>query len=146
MSIGITLCLYKYHTRETTYKIFLDKVGKACIIDYMNTIEQYIKYLDLKKPVVIKIKTRTNKHMDACYLPHYSDKTAKLLEHRITVYLKGACRDLDTLIAHELIHAWQEENKKTEIHGKWFKALAKDMEAHFSLEKIYIKNVDKNKL
>jgi len=110
----------------------------------MNTLKEFIEYLDLKKPVVLKVNTRSNKSYDGFYIPRYSDKTGKLSEHRITIYLKNASRDFDTLVAHELIHAWQEENKKKEIHGKYFKALAKDMELEYGLEKIYIKGVDKN--
>ena len=110
----------------------------------MRTLQQFIKYLELKKPVVLKINTRSNKSMDAYYIPHYSDKTGKLIEHRITIYTKNISRNFNTLIAHELIHAWQEENKKTELHGKYFKALANDMNEHFGLQGIYIKGTDTN--
>jgi hypothetical protein len=110
----------------------------------MKTLQQFIEYLDLKKPVVLKVNTRSHKAMDGCYVPRYSDKTGKLTEHRITIYTKDTYRDFDTLVAHELIHAWQEENKKTEIHGKYFKALAKDMGEYFGLQEVYIKGVDKN--
>jgi hypothetical protein len=110
----------------------------------MKTLQQFIEYLDLKKPVVLRVNTRSNKTMDACYSPSYSDRTAKLIEHRITVYTKNTTRDFDTLVAHELIHAWQEENSKAEIHGKYFKALAKDMGEYFGLQEIYIKGIDVN--
>ena len=106
-------------------------------------MKQFIDYLGLKKPVTIRILPRKNSECDAEYEPEYTER-GKLSEHIITVYTKNATRDFETLIAHELIHAWQEENKKTEIHGKYFKALAKDMGEYFGLQEIYIKGVDKN--
>jgi predicted SprT family Zn-dependent metalloprotease len=51
-------------------------------------------------------------------------------------------RDFNTLLAHELIHAWQEENRKAETHGKHFKKLAKQLESQFGFTEIYIKGID----
>jgi hypothetical protein len=111
----------------------------------MQNLNDYINFLGLKKPVVLRIKTRKNKHdYDALYESHYSDRTGKLLEHRITIFTQDAHRDFDTLLAHELIHAWQEENSKAEIHGKHFRKYAKRMTEHFGLQNIYIKGVDTN--
>lgn len=108
----------------------------------MKQLNDYIKFLGLTKPVTLHFKTRTHKKWDGFYIPHYSNKSGKLLEHRITIYLTNASRDINTLIAHELIHAWQEENKIHEIHGKHFKRLAKMMTEKFNLENIYMKGVD----
>ncbi len=110
----------------------------------MQNIHEYIKFLGLKKPVVLRVNTRKNKHYDGFYVARYSDKTGKLLEHKITIHIGGNARPFEVLLAHELIHAWQEENSKTEIHGKHFRALAKKMTEHFGLQEIYIKGVDKN--
>lgn len=110
----------------------------------MTNLYDFIKYLGLKKPVNLRIVTRKNRFADAEYEAEYSDKTGKLKEHQITIYYKNNCRDLDTLIAHELIHAWQEENKKTEIHGKYFIKYARKMEKDFNLKEIYIEGVDLN--
>lgn len=103
---------------------------------------EYIKFLGLKKPVNLRIVTRKNRFADAEYEPEYSDKTGKLKEHCITVYYKNNTRDLDTLIAHELIHAWQEENKAQETHGPAFIKYAKKMEQHFNLREVYIEGID----
>ena len=108
----------------------------------MKQLNDYIKFLGLTKPVTLRFKTRIHKKWDGFYIPHYSSKTGKLLEHRVTIYLTNATRDINTLIAHELIHAWQEENKKSEVHGKHFKRLAKMMAQEFDLENIYMKGVD----
>jgi len=108
----------------------------------MKSLYEYIKYLGLKKPVNLKIVTRKNRWADAEYEPEYSDKTGKLKEHKITIYFKENSRDFETLLAHELIHAWQEENKKSETHGKFFIKYAKKMEKDFNLKEIYIDGVD----
>jgi hypothetical protein len=110
----------------------------------MQNLHEYIKFLGLTKPVVVRVKTRANKHYDGLYVGRYSDRTGKLLEHKITIHVTENSRPFDTLLAHELIHAWREENKKTEFHGKHFRRLAKAMGEHFSLDEIYIKGVDEN--
>lgn len=109
------------------------------IMELLNTL---IEYLEITKPVTLTIKTRKNKDADAFYLPHYSDRTAKLIGHRITIYTVDTSRDFDTLLAHELIHAKQEEMRVAEIHGPVFTTLAADLEHHFGFEEIYIHDVD----
>lgn len=108
----------------------------------MKTLYDYIKFLGLKKPVNLRIVTRKNRWADAEYEGEYSDKTGKLIGHNITIYFKDNSRDFETLIAHELIHAWQEEHKKTETHGKFFVKYAKKMEKAFNLTEIYLPDVD----
>lgn len=108
----------------------------------MKSLYQYIKFLGLKKPVNLRIITKKNKWADAEYEGEYSDITGKLIAHNITVYFKNNSRDFETLIAHELIHAWQEENKALETHGPRFKKQAKRMEKQFGLREIYIPEVD----
>lgn len=122
--------------------LMLLQIKKSCYNEHMKNLYDYINYLGLKKPVNLRIVTRKNRFADAEYEAEYSDKTGKLKEHLITVYYKNNSRDLDTLIAHELIHAWQEENKKQETHGKYFKKYARKMEKQFGLHEIYIDGVD----
>ena len=107
----------------------------------MKNLYEYIKFLGLKKPVNLRIITKKNKWADAEYEPEYTDK-GKLREHLITIYYRDNTRDLDVLIAHELIHAWQEENKAQETHGKYFIKYARKMEKHFGLSEVYIPNID----
>lgn len=106
----------------------------------MKNFYEYIEFLKLKKPVNLRIVTRKNKSADAEYEAMYTD-SGRLKEHRITIY-KGHVRDFDTLVAHELIHAWQEEHKKQEIHGKFFVKYARKMEQAFALREVYIEGVD----
>lgn len=104
-------------------------------------MKQFIDYLGLKKPITIRIVPKGNKLADAEYEAEYTEK-GKLLEHIITVYTKGLQRNFETLIAHELIHAWQEENKKSETHGPAFIKYARKMERDFGLCNIYDPEVD----
>lgn len=104
-------------------------------------MKQFIDYLGLKKPVTIRVLPKSNKWADAEYEAEYTEK-GKLLEHIITIYTKGLQRDFNTLVAHELIHAWQEENKKSETHGKYFRKYARKMETDFGLSRVYDPEVD----
>ena len=107
----------------------------------MENLNNYIEYLGIKLPVTIKVKTRVSKKYDAYYLPKYNNK-GKLAEHMITVYIMGLSRSLDTIIAHELIHAKQEETKTADIHGAYFQSYARTMEKHFGLEQIFVEGLD----
>ena len=107
----------------------------------MQNLNDYIKFLGLTKPVVVRINSRSHKAWDGYYIARYNNK-GKLAEHRITVYLQDQNRDFDTILAHELIHAWQEENGESEFHGKHFKRIAKKMEKHFNLTNVFIKGTD----
>ena len=90
----------------------------------MQTLNRYCEFLELQKPVDLRIIQRFNKSADAYYEPIYSEK-GKLKRHKITIYTVDACRDFDTLLAHELVHAWQEEKGFTKrAHGKQFRRMA----------------------
>lgn len=108
----------------------------------MKTLHDFIKFLKLKKPINLRIITKKNRFCDAEYEPEFWENTGRLKAHRITIFLKDNSRSFETLLAHELIHAWQEENKKTEIHGEHFKKYARRMEQEFQLTEIYIPGVD----
>ena len=102
----------------------------------------YANYLGIVKPIVVKINSRSHKHWEGSYLPKYNAK-GKLVEHRITIWLDGMDRDLETVLAHELIHAYHEENGILEWHGKRFKKDAKLMTKKFSwLKDVYRKGID----
>jgi hypothetical protein len=108
-----------------------------------NQILEYIEYLELKRPINITLKTRRKKKAEAEYWPSFSDKKG-LLTHNIVIYnICDNTRELNALIIHELIHAWQEEQKLTEIHGKHFKRMARKASRRFNIPNIYIKESDK---
>ncbi len=110
----------------------------------MKALHQMIEYLGIRLPVEVSVRTRRRADCDAFYIGVYSDKTGLLKSHKIVVYTVDAHRDFDTLLAHELIHAWQEEHKKAEIHGRHFQRLAQAMGEHFGLQNIYMPDVDEN--
>lgn len=104
-----------------------------------------IQVLGLKHPLTIKFRKKRNKHVDAYYQPLFNDY-GDIAEHRIGVYNNhDRCRDIPTLLAHELIHAWQAENNKKDIHGKSFKRMARKLKKHFPkvFNNVYIEALDK---
>jgi len=104
-------------------------------------ITELISDLKLKHPVTITLSTKQNKHNDGYYLPKYNDND-KLCGHRIRIYLNDNSRDLQATIAHELIHAWQEENSDNAVHGRRFARRARRIEQEYGLLDVYIPRVD----
>lgn len=92
--------------------------------------------LKLELPVDVKLSTREKK-IAAVYEPRF--KGDNLESHKIVVYMGGEHdRDLFTLIAHELIHAYQCENNLTDVHGKSFRLMARYLDLIYELPSIYI--------
>lgn len=106
----------------------------------LNKYQEFARILGITKEFKIVLKNTHNKKADAKYWGMYTGKI--LVYHLIHVYMLDACRDLDTLIAHELIHAKQEEVGLNEAHGTYFQTEAKRMEYIFSLSEIYIPDTD----
>ena len=110
-------------------------------------LNEFVKYLGLTRPYKIEIKSRKHKSMDAGYIALYSDGgKGTLHSHLIRVYAgnirRNNSRNLETIIAHELIHAWQEEMSIDEIHGPMFIKMAKSMDTIFDLPNIYMPDID----
>ena len=108
----------------------------------MQILKDLIEHLELVLPVDLTIKTRKGKDCDAFYLPIHSQRTGKLKGHRIVIYTVDTGRTFEALLAHELIHAAQEENRKLEIHGEYFVELARELEDLYSLDDIYDPEID----
>jgi hypothetical protein len=110
----------------------------------VNLLNDYSAFLKLKKPVDIQFRFCKLSEYDAEYWPKMRDN-GKIKRHIIRFYV---CSDLDferdfnTLLAHELIHAYQAERGLTEIHGKHFKRLAEKMSKRFALNNIYNSELD----
>lgn len=104
-------------------------------------LHDLIDYLGLELPVYVELRTIYKKGYDAYYMPKYSRKE-KVNGHIIKINLVNSARTPDVLLAHELIHAWQEENGYNEIHGKHFKKMARKVEKAFGLTGVYISTVD----
>lgn len=104
-------------------------------------ILEIIDELAICKPVEIKLSTKSSK-IAGLYEPVYSDR-GRLLKHEITLWLNpDNNRSLRVLIAHELIHAWQEEKKKQDTHGESFQECAEYLEDVFGLRGIYDPDCD----
>lgn len=107
-----------------------------------NLIAQTIGFLKIEKPYKIVLKPSLKGNAAEYYA---MVRKGKLVSHLIRISigsLKGDIRDLNTLIVHEFIHAWQEENNIDEIHGPEFRKMARKLEKLFNMENIYIKGTD----
>ena len=110
-----------------------------------------VEYLELQKPVELRVIAPANEaEFAAEYEPRFSDK-GKLKKHIIWVYLyRGETRLFETLVAHELIHAWQQENEYEDIHGESFRIAASNMQyylreyCNIELPDIYDSEIDEN--
>jgi hypothetical protein len=105
-------------------------------------INSLIQTLKIKLPVTFTISTRENNKVDGYYLSVRDDE-CELIGHRIRIYMnEDTDRTLEAIIAHELIHAWQEENSDDGVHGRRFAYRARKLEAKYNLEHIYIPRTD----
>lgn len=113
----------------------------------MNIIFDIVDYLGLQKPYKIELKSKGNKVASALYMALYSNGGKDgLHSHWIRINLGNLSnpneRDLNTLIAHELIHAWQEEKGYTDIHGTSFQMKAAEISAEFKMPGVYNPETD----
>lgn len=114
----------------------------------MKYLDKMIKFLGIKHKVELRIR-RKNKNIRnaaACYEGLYVG--VKLVSHRITINGNSILdpdeqRNIKTLIAHELVHAWQEEYRvKGKAHGKRFARKAAYMNMKFRVPNIYRPDFD----
>lgn len=108
-----------------------------------NLIRQTIGFLELRKPYKIVLKPSLKGNAAEYY---QMMRKGRLVSHLIRVSINNLetdSRDLNTLIVHEFIHAWQAENNISEIHGREFRKMAKTLGNVLNLENIYIKGIDK---
>jgi Zn-dependent peptidase ImmA (M78 family) len=99
--------------------------------------------LKLKKPVKIKYAKRAHAEWDAEYEPKFLD-SGEIKSHKIVIFNNpDRARSRKTLVAHELIHAWQAENDVADVHGKPFQKMARKIAKHNpKLRDIYLPDVD----
>lgn len=119
----------------------MDKLIHACVA-----------YLEIQRPIDIRFVTRLKYKGWHAY--HTTlNKGDKILKHVIKVSLAATFdsrRDVDTVIAHEFVHAWQAEYApKSAMHGKVFAEKAFELRARlitdgFDIgEDIYDAEIDK---
>lgn len=84
----------------------------------------------------------------ATYRALYSRKHLKKHIIRINVTnLQYDVRGVNELIAHEFIHAWQEENNIDDVHGYPFQSMAHILEQYLAtsgieISSLYIEGID----
>lgn len=100
-------------------------------------VQQQARVLKLTVPVELRLCFRDSDN-DAEYVPRFNDR-GELKRHIIKLFIGDNNRDTETLIIHELIHAWQEENKIVEIHGKSFAKMARKWPQY---PDVYIPEID----
>jgi SprT-like family len=99
-----------------------------------------VHYMGIKKRYQIVLKPKI-KNASAYYWE--MKRNGKLVYHLIHISLEGdTIRDTETLIVHELIHAWQAENGYTDTHGQSFKSMARRLESQFGIKNLYIPGTD----
>lgn len=111
----------------------------------MTAFLKAIDLLPVTLPVTVKYSHKDCQDAVAYYHPIFN-RMGQLRGHKITVYmptLAADTRNVDTILAHELIHAWQEEKGYNEIHGKQFAKMAVKLSAHLGLRGIFDPTIDK---
>lgn len=91
-------------------------------------IRDCLGYMALLRKFEIILKDKVKKTYTAKYEALYNDR-GELVKHLITVYVGNLFknpgeRNIETLIAHELVHAWQEETGAEDTHGDSFVQMA----------------------
>lgn len=109
-------------------------------------IQQFAEYVGLKRPFEIQLRNTEKDSATAEYWALVTEK-GKIKRHIIRVYLRNIWensleRDLETIIAHEFIHAWQQEMGHEDTHGNSFRQMADIMSAYFGLPNIYNPELD----
>jgi predicted SprT family Zn-dependent metalloprotease len=110
-----------------------------------NLIKEMVSDLPILKPYKITLQTSMRKNA-ALYTAEYNDK-GKLVRHNIKINMENIefdMRRLEDLIAHELIHAWQEENgySADPPHGPEFAIMAEYVESKWPVQCLYLPDTD----
>ena len=113
------------------------------MVGLFELIDLSVEYLGLEKPYTIKLNSKGKRSASAEYRASYN-RGGELVSHQITIYLGNQdtdSRDIETLIAHELIHAFQEEHNIIEIHGDDFIDVAGLLSMYLETAGIYVGNI-----
>ena len=113
------------------------------MVGLFELIDLTVEYLGLEKPYIIKLNSKGKKSASAEYRASYN-RGGDLVSHQITIYLGNQpqdTRDIETLVAHELIHAFQEEHNIIEVHGDDFIDVAGLLSMYLKTAGIYVGNI-----
>lgn len=112
----------------------------------ISLITQVVHYLGIKKPFDIKIKSKAHKWAAGFCEQH--TRKGKIIKHVITIYLPVIVEcnySLESVILHELIHAYQAEFDILEpgkYHNSTFQRTARELEKLFKITGIYCEKSD----
>lgn len=112
-------------------------------------LDHITSFLGVQKPYALIFCDL--KKVAADYTPVYTEK-GRLKQHMLRICLEpDAMRGVRELIAHEFVHAWQEENghaADNPCHNETFRYLAKSLRMYLkgagyaNLGKFYLKELD----
>lgn len=110
-------------------------------------IELVVKLIRVERPVKFIIRKKFSNKFVAQHQAFTLDDV--VCQHIITINMGNVIlgsgdgeRDLETLIVHELIHAWQSERGYNDKHGKTFQRKVKQVAGKLGMPRLYIKTVD----
>lgn len=107
----------------------------------LELIETIRAELNLKLPIKFVLEEKDNSTA-GYYIPLYSKKGI-IRKHKIFINMLDGGRSFESLIAHEMIHAWQEENRKKDCHGKSFIKMSQHIQNVLKIEGIFDPECDK---
>lgn len=112
-----------------------------------NLSHALVHLLNIRYPYEIQLRSKTCKTATAEYWALYKNGGSGILHrHIIRIYLGNLKyageRSFETLIAHEFIHAWQEEQGYLDNHGESFQYIADRLSRHLCLPGIYNPKID----
>lgn len=114
-------------------------------------IAHCIKYLEIKANVEVKFRTKFPRNMKGTRAYHNAwVRNNKVIRHVIQLLMIEDARDAETVIAHEFVHAWQDEYApKSAVHGVKFQVMATRLREYLNengfniKEAIYCPEMDK---
>lgn len=101
-----------------------------------NLIQRTASFLNIQRPFKLELVSKSHKTDCGSYWAIYSQKKRNL-SHLIRVYIKDSPRSVDSIIAHEFVHAWQEEQGYMGVHTPEFIQMARRLSIHLSIPLIY---------
>lgn len=105
-----------------------------------NLLDTLAGFLRLQKPVIFRVTDSMESGNLGEYVALWHGDT--LVGHSVYIVRRSIYRPADSLIAHELIHAWQQEMELEEMHGPHFQEMAARIQHRFGIHNIYMKGTD----
>jgi hypothetical protein len=112
-------------------------------------IQDCVKYLQITRPYRVILQSKLKNPNWFAYHTAILNDNDKILQHRIHITMQEIeTYHLNTVVAHEFVHAWQMENgKRKELHGKHFQRKALELQGYlklcgYDIGAIYRKGID----